>query len=157
MGEVSPSPGRSSPPEARCQPHAGRPPSPRPPSRAWGHYIRHGDRGNSSWRPRTFGMGTEALGEAARAVQGPPGGLSLCQRPGTRWPLAEGSHLLASGRGQQLAGSEARDLLSRVVLPSELSATGLGGIPKKKKPAEKKKKKKKTGKKKKKKKKKKKS
>ena len=85
-------------------------------------------------------MGTEALGEAARAVQGPPGGLSLSQRPGTRWPLAEGSHLLASGRGQQLAGSEARELLSRVVLPSELSATGLGGIPKKKKPAEKKKK-----------------
>ena len=73
-------------------------------------------------------MGTEALGEAARAVQGPPGGLSLCQRPGTRWPLAEGSHLLASGRGQQLAGSEARELLSRVVLPSELSATGLGGL-----------------------------
>merc|ERR1712078_899396 len=35
--EVSRSPGRSSPPEARCQPHAARPRSPRPPSPAWGH------------------------------------------------------------------------------------------------------------------------
>merc|ERR1712078_725507 len=31
-GGVPRSPGRSSPPEARCQPHAGRPRSPRPPS-----------------------------------------------------------------------------------------------------------------------------
>merc|ERR1712078_107375 len=33
--EVPRSPGRSSPPEAPCQPHAARPRSPRPPSPAW--------------------------------------------------------------------------------------------------------------------------
>merc|ERR1712078_530018 len=87
---------------------------------AWGpghlHAIRHGDRG-----PRR----------------------GCARSPGAAWgpePLPEARKSLASGGGQQLAGSEARELLSRVVLPSELSATGLGRIPKKKKPAEKKKK-----------------
>merc|ERR1712078_899395 len=78
---------------------------------------RHGD--------TKFVMETEVIRHGDR---GPRRGCACS--PGAAWgpePLPEASHSLASGRGQQLAGSEARELLSRVVLPSELSATGLGG------------------------------
>merc|ERR1712078_488032 len=108
--------------------------SPRPPSRAWGHYIRHGDLDNSSWRPRTFVMGTEALGEAARAVQGPPGGLSLSQRPATCWPLAEGSNSPAARHENFFRASS---------FPPSSARRGSGGSPKRKSRQKKKKKKKK--------------
>merc|ERR1712078_340747 len=88
---------------------------------------------NSSWRPRTFGMGTEALGEAARAVQGPPGGLSLCQRPGTCWPLAEGSNSPAARHENFFRASS---------FPPSSARRGSGGSPKKKSRQKKKKKKK---------------